>query len=139
MGEAVRDESLHILQHALGLDDYGRSKHNGRRSHSASIPATTDDCYRNRFVISDACDGWDLCQAHVEAGRMTKHGPSQLFGGPTSYCFCVTEAGLAFVREHSPKPPKVSRAKERYLDWLEIADLDPDLTFGQFLKQGCKL
>lgn len=129
MGE--RDQSLHILQHALGLDDYGRSKHDGRRGHSARVPASTEDCYRNRFVTSEGAGNWALCMAHVYAGRMTQHGPSALFGGERSYCFCVTESGLAYVRANSPKPPKVSRSKRRYQAFL---DADSGLSFGEWLK-----
>lgn len=128
----MRDPSLHILQHALGLDDYGRDHRRGGKHHPF-------DTYRNHYVLSRDCDSWDLCMAHVEAGRMVRHEPRELFGGDGHYCFTVTEAGRAFVRDHSPKKPKVSRAKERYLDWLEIADVNHDLTFGQFLKQGCRL
>jgi hypothetical protein len=111
----VRDESLHILQHALGLDDYGRGSQ-----------------YRNHYVTGPKCDGWDLCQQHVEAGRMICRGPGELFGG--DYCLQVTEAGKAFVRQNSPKPPRLSRSKKRYLKWLEISESAPDLTFGEFLK-----
>lgn len=30
----------------------------------------------------------------------------------------VTPEGMAAMREHSPKPPKVSKAKRRYRAWL---------------------
>lgn len=135
----VRDESLHILQHALGLDDYGRSKHDGRREHQARTPARTEDCYRNRFVLSEGGKDWTLCVEHVEAGRMTKHGPSPMFGGERGYCFCVTEAGLSYVRERSPKPPKESRGKRRWAAFTSARDAYPDLTFPQFLKMQKEL
>lgn len=114
-----RDPSLHILQHALGMDDYGQ------------LPKGE---YRNHYCTESDSADWAMCMAHVEAGRMTRHGPSQLYGGNTSYCFVVTDAGRAFVREHSPKPPKVSRAKQRYLEWLAASDAWPDLTFADYLK-----
>jgi hypothetical protein len=113
----MRDQSLHILQHALGLDDYGQGR-----------------MYRNRYVIGEGGDTWDLWMAHVEAGRAVRHEPRAIFGGDDSYCFMVTEAGKAFVREHSPKPPKVSPAKQRYLNWLRVADCYPDMSFGDWLK-----
>lgn len=121
---ADRDPSLHILQHALGLDDYGRDSR-GRP------PRDIEEPYRNRFVTSEDTKDWALCMEHHDAGRMTKHGPGALFGGSTSYCFCVTETGLAFVRERSPKPPKQTRAQKRYDEWL---DADSVLTFGEWLK-----
>ena len=111
----MRDQSLHILQHALGLDDYGRGKE-----------------YRNHYVADEGCDGFAECMAHVEAGRMFRRGPSDLYGGRKSYCFTVTDAGRAYVREHSPKPPKRTRAQRRYAEWLEA---DCGLSFGEWLKQ----
>jgi hypothetical protein len=110
----MRDESLHILQHALGLDDYGQGT-----------------WYRNHFVTGPGGKDWDMCTEHVEAGRMVRHEPRAIFGGDDCYCFVVTEAGKAFVREHSPKPPKVSRSKQRYRDWLKVGDL---IEFGDWLK-----
>jgi hypothetical protein len=121
----ARDASLHILQHALGLDDYGRDDR-GR------IPANVDEPYRNRYVISERCDSWALCMEHVEAGRMSKHGPSAMFGGADGYCFCVTEAGLVHVRERSPTPPKRTRSQKRYDRYL---DADSGLSFGEWLKE----
>ena len=107
---------MHILQHALGLDEYGQG-----------------NPYRNHFVAGEDCDNWALCMAHVEAGRMVRHEPREIFGGSGHYCFVVTEAGKAFVAEHSPKPPKLSRAKQRYRAWLKVGDL---ISFGDWLKQG---
>ena len=109
-----RDASLHILQHALGLDDYGRGK-----------------AYRNHFVTGPECDNWDLCMGHVEAGRMERHEPRTIFGGGAHCCFTVTEAGRDHVRSTSPKPPKRSRSKRRYEAWL---DADSGLTFFEWLK-----
>lgn len=110
------DPSLHILQHALGLDYYGRGT-----------------WYRNRFVISPGCDDWELCMAHVEAGRMVRHEPRDIFGGGDSYCFVVTLAGKAYVREHSPKLPRVSRGKARYRRWLRS---NCDMSFGEWVRGG---
>lgn len=38
------------------------------------------------------------------------------------------------LREHSPKPPRVSAGKARYLEWLRVADVFPDWKFGDWLK-----
>ena len=88
---ADRDESLHVLQHALGLDDYGQGK-----------------AYRNHYVCGPGHDGYELCMAHVEAGRMIRHEPYGIFRG-TTYCFQVTDAGKRWVREKSPEPTKRKR------------------------------
>lgn len=124
-----RDPSLHILQHALGLDDYGRDER-GR------MPADVEQPYRNRYVVGEDCDSWKLCMEHVEACRMTRHDECRPWTGGMS-CFCVTEAGLTFIREQSPKPPKVSRDKQRYLDWLDEADATGE-RFGEWLKRKAR-
>ena len=115
----MRDASLHILQHALGLDDYGRGK-----------------SYRDHFVTGPGCDDWELCEEHLKAGRMTRRGPHELYGD--SYCFTVTDVGRDFVLEHSPAPPRMSASKKRYLTWLRVADVYPDMTFGEWLKRRSK-
>lgn len=121
----MRDEALHILQHALGLDDYGRDS-KGR------FPDNIEEPYRNRYVMAESDDSpqWKLCMEHVEAGRMTRHDQCRSWTGGMS-CFCVTEAGLAFVRANSPKPPKRTRSQQRYEQYL---DADSSLTFGEWLK-----
>lgn len=110
----TRDPALHILQHALGLDDYGHGY-----------------AYRNHYVANVDGDSYTLCVAHVEAGRMTMHGPSEMYGGGMSYCFVVTEAGRQYVREHSPRPPALTRSQRRYRKYLAQ---DTGLRFGEWLR-----
>jgi hypothetical protein len=108
-----RDPALHVLQHALGLDDYGQG-----------------ESYRNRFVTDEGTDDWPLLIAHVEAGRMVRRDPTVITGG--GYCFAVTEAGRRFVREHSPPPPKLTAGQRRYRKYLAA---DSCLTFGEWLRE----
>lgn len=108
-----RDPNLHILQHALGLDDYGQG-----------------NAYRNHYVANEDGDSYVLCMAHVEAGRMTKHGPSEMYGGGTSFCFVVTESGRQHVKRHSPSPPRLTRSQKRYRQYLAQ---DTGLRFGEWL------
>jgi hypothetical protein len=112
-------QALQVLQHSLGLDQYGKGKQT-----------------RNHFVTSPGDSDWDECTAHVAAGRMTRHGPGELYGGDDCYCFTVTPAGVSYVREHSPQPPKVSKGKALYQQWLDISDMCPDLSFGEWIKKG---
>lgn len=109
-----RDLSLHILQHALGLDDYGQG-----------------NAYRNYYVATCGSDDYQRCKVHEEAGRMKRHGPSSLYGGMTSFCFVVTDAGREYVREHSPTPPKLTRSQKRYRQYLAQ---DSGLRFGEWLR-----
>jgi hypothetical protein len=63
---------------------------------------------------------------------MVEHAASDISGGCP--VFVVTEAGKAYIAEHSPTPPKVSRGKARYLKWLHVSDATGE-TFGQWLKR----
>lgn len=105
------ERQLHVLQHSLGVDKYGRGKQ-----------------YRNHF-----CAGGDdlvTCEELTEAGLMVRREGSALSGGYP--VFFVTDAGRAAVAEHSPKPPKLSRGKERYLRYLHS---DSDLSFIDWVRR----
>lgn len=110
-------ELLHILQHSLGVDQYGRGS-----------------MYRRHFVTdADGPDG-KLCLQLCELGYMVNHGKrmGELTGG--SDLFLVTDAGKEAVRSESPKPPpqpKLSRSQRRYQEFL---DADSGLTFHEWLK-----
>jgi len=99
------DDKLHILQHSLGLDQYGEGNQ-----------------YRNHFVTGPGSTDYDNCCALVEMGMMKNHGPK--FGGDD--CFTVTAAGIDYVALNSPKrppEPKLSRSKLRYQRYLEYGDM----------------
>lgn len=91
--------NLHILQHSLGLDDYGQ----GRQ-------------YRNHFVTGPGSKDWDACRALVDAGLMVERPGSLLTGGDS--VFIVTPAGIDFVALNSPPKPKLTRSQKRYRDYL---------------------
>ncbi len=90
---------LQILQHSLGVDKYGQG-----------------DQYRNRFVTGPRTVDWPHCRALTDAGLMEDHGSIAAFGG--MHLFSVTPAGVDAVALQSPAPPKVSRSKQRYRDFL---------------------
>ncbi|ASY56454.1 hypothetical protein SS05631_c15180 [Sinorhizobium sp. CCBAU 05631] len=69
------------------------------------------------------------CMALVELGFMTVRSGSALSGGDD--IFRVTDAGRAAVIANSPEPPKISRSKQRYLDYLEA---DCSMSFIDWLK-----
>lgn len=102
-------QQLEILRHSLGLT---RSK----------------EAYRNHFVTGPGSDDHPTCMALVEAGLMKRHQPSALTGGDD--CFSVTEAGRAYVAEHTPPPPKLTRSQQRYRDYLRS---DSDQSFREWL------
>jgi hypothetical protein len=67
--------------------------------------------------------------ALVEQGLMMRRDGSPLTGG--DYLFRVTEAGKRFVADNSPAPPKLTRAQQRYREYL---DADSSLNFGEWMK-----
>lgn len=103
---------LEILQHALGLDEYGQGKR-----------------FRNHFVTGPGGDDWGHCLSLVSNGLMTQLRGNALTGG--SDLFKVTQAGIDYVAKHSPTPPKRTRSQQRYDDFLAA---DCGLTFGEFLR-----
>lgn len=98
---------LGILQHALGVDQFGLG-----------------ESYRNHYV-----GGEEDCRELVALGYMVERAASELTGGDP--LFLVTEAGKAAVRAESPKPPKLTPAQRRYRDFL---DADCGMKFGEWLK-----
>ncbi len=108
--EKVTIEQLKILQHALGVDQYGQG-----------------EMYRNHF-----CAGGDdekICRELVELGLMQVFAPN---ASPLPYYNCsVTDLGKQLVRTESPKPPKLTRSQKRYRDYLKA---DSGLRFGEWLK-----
>lgn len=102
---------LHILQHTLGLDEYGRG--NSRRNH---------------FVADDD----NHCQDLVELGLMALAPmPRELTGG--CLCYSVTPLGVQTVQDQSPEPPKLSRSKQRYQEFL---DADTGVRFGDWTRKA---
>lgn len=106
--------TLHILQHALGLDQHGQGTSN-----------------RNHFVTGPDSVDFDACTALVDAGLMTRRPDNALTGGDD--LFTVTDAGRQHVRATSPKPPKLTRGQRR---WRAYCAADSSLTFGQWLRRG---
>lgn len=105
-------EQLHIIQHSLGVDQYGRGSQ-----------------YRNRFVTGPGTSDWTSCKALVEIGFMNDRGGHELYGDG-AHCFCVTEAGKKAMAELSPKPPALTRSQKRYRAFLNA---DCGISFREWL------
>lgn len=99
-------EKLETLQHACGLDQFGRGT-----------------WYRNHYVGESV-----TCRALVADGLMVEGRASDLSGGEP--VFRVTEAGKAWIVEHSPQPPTLTRSQQRYRRFIR-ADLG--ITFREFI------
>ncbi len=103
---------LHILQHSLGVDQYGRGSEN-----------------RNHFCAGGADE--DICKELIALGYMKQHHTTEVF--PYFNC-SVTEEGKKAMRRESPPPPKLTAGQVRYREWLRVADVFPDWDFGDWLK-----
>lgn len=119
----MTDHKLHILMHALGLDDLGRT------SRGEGPRYTGGKTYRNHYVSEPTPE----LEALAAEGLMVKRRG----GSATGYdpVFYVTDAGRAFVVEHLPPLPRRHRARERYRRFLDRKDVQPDLTFRAFLAE----
>ena len=100
----MEKELLHILQHSLGVDQYGQG-----------------DQYRNHFATSPGSDDFPKCQKLTEKGFMKDLGARELWGD--MHCFIVTPSGVDAVALESPQPPKIPRGKARYQRFLEYGDM----------------
>lgn len=109
----LETDLLHILQHSLGLDQYGE----GRR-------------YRNHFVTDSTSDDGRKCEQLCALGYMTAHGSlGELSGGMNTYS--LTPAGIDAVALQSPAPPRLTHSQQRYRSFLRS---DCGETFGEWLK-----
>lgn len=105
----MTEKHLHVLQHALGVDEFGQG------------PA-----YRNFFCAGGGDE--TLCRELIALGFMKQHATTEWL--PYFNC-SVTDAGKAAVVDESPKPPKLSRSKQRYLTFLRE---DCGHSFGEWLR-----
>lgn len=105
---------LHILQHSLGVDQYGRGEQ-----------------YRNHFCTGPGSDDHPICMALTEQGLMTRRVAPEHYGGMDF--FYVTDAGRQYVAANSPPPPKLTRGERRYQQYL---DADCDMSFGEWLTRA---
>jgi len=102
-------KQLEILQHALGVDQFGQGK-----------------MYRNHFCAGGSDE--DICRELVALGFMTQHATTEWL--PYFNC-SVSETGKRAMIEASPKPRKLTSAQRRYREFLNA---DSDMKFGEWLK-----
>jgi hypothetical protein len=103
---------LHILQHSLGVDQFGRGT-----------------MYRNHFVTGEGSDDHPICLDAVERGLMEcRRKAYKLYGGDD--VFAVTPEGKRWMADNSPAPPKLTRSQRRYRAYL---DADTSMSFRQWI------
>jgi hypothetical protein len=102
VGDAMTSRQLEILQHTLGVDQYGR------------IPRGFTDYTRNHFCAGLADER--TCRELIAIGLMQQHATTSWL--PYFNC-SATDAGKAMVHLESPAPPKLTRSQKRYRDYLD--------------------
>jgi len=107
------DNKLHILQHSLGLDQYGQGSQ-----------------YRNRFITGEDTSDFPDCRMLVADGLMTERSGNITSGGDS--IFQVTQKGIEFVAQNSSPVPKLTRSQRRYLEYLRYADMS-GMSFREWL------
>lgn len=112
----MRAELLSILQHSLGVDQYGRGNH-----------------YRNHYAVGPGQSGFEDCVELVRLGLMEDHGSQAMWGG--MHGFSVTYMGKEAMEKESPMPPKLSRAAERYKAFLRA---DCGMSFIDWLRASAR-
>lgn len=97
----LTSQQLQILQHSLGLNEYGQGSQ-----------------YRNHFVAGG--DDVRKCRDLVDMGYMKERKDNGLTG--EAPWFSVTPQGVDAVALESPAPPKVTKSKQRYRRFLEYGE-----------------
>ena len=105
----MTSKQIEILQHSLGLDQYGQGQ-----------------MYRNHFCAGPVDE--PTCRELIALGYMQQHPTTEIF---QDFNCSVTEDGKQAVRRESPKPPKLTRSQKRYRAFLNA---DSDMTFGEWIK-----
>jgi len=105
----MNSEQLHVLQHALGVDQHGQGQ-----------------MYRNHFCAGGTDER--ICRELVDLGYMKQHATTELF--PYFNC-SVTDEGKAAMLAESPKPPKLTRSQIRYREFLHA---DSGLSFIEWIR-----
>ncbi|CDO35035.1 hypothetical protein [Novosphingobium sp. KN65.2] len=109
----MSDKILHILQHSLGVDQFGRGEQ-----------------YRNHFVTGEGSIDHPICMEAVGLGLMViRRAKYELYGGDD--VFAVTPEGKLWMAMNSPAPPKLTRSQRHYQRYL---DADCGETFGEWLQ-----
>ena len=111
---------LEILQHALGVNQYGETP-------KGFTP------YTRNYFDAGASDE-PTCRELVAMGYMVQLATTEVYSGFN--CKVTPKGTLAMITE-SPKPPKLSRSKLRYLAWL---DADCGMTFKEWItRKDCEV
>jgi len=105
------DKKVHILRHALGINDDGHGNE-----------------YRNYFTSGPDCDNFAMLREMVAAGLMVERSSDML--GSLSVFHC-TENGKELARRDVVPAQKLTRSQKRYRAFLASPTAAP---FGDWLR-----
>jgi hypothetical protein len=115
---AITSGQLGILQHAVGVDKFGRGPMN--RNHFCAGAGDEADC--RKLVRMGYMRLWS--GADPETGRIDSY--------PYYNCLVTLEGKAAILRE-SPDPPKLTRSQQRYREYFRSS---AGFSFGEWLRKG---
>ena len=139
---------LEILQHSLGVDQYGQTPKGYMpytRNYFSAGARDEPTCrelvamgYMEHHVGATRIALVSDCLADLESGAQnigSCSGRSNSDGGTndiySGFNCSVTKAGKKAMCEESPQPPKLSRSQRRYRAWL---DADCGMKFGEWIR-----
>lgn len=103
--------------------------------HMLGLDADHRKPWRNHFVAGPGHHSNAELAALVEAGHIAQ-ARTPKFLPSDDVVYVATEAGIAHaIAENYRANPVPPMAKRRYLHWLRISDVAPDLTFREYLRR----
>lgn len=123
----LSERHIEILQHALGLNKYGKCAAHDDPIQCRDHSSDTLPGHRNRFCAggNDAV----ICGELVAIGLMVQHPTTEWL--PYFNC-SVTDAGRKAVRELSLAPPKLTRSQQRWRRFIN-SGASESMSFREFL------
>jgi hypothetical protein len=125
----LKNKAMDHIDHALGrpvdpmVETYRNYFATGANCRNAE--AFRASPHWNEYRISDDMAGFEV----TEAGRIALRDHLKAINDPWRE-YIVSYNGY---EEHQTGK---SHSNARYLKWLDVADVDPDLTFGEFCKKS---
>lgn len=105
-----------IIQHTIGVDEYGREFHK-----------------RNFFGTESTCADGKICEQLVAAGLMKWHGKSAMCDNEDQYT--VTADGRRFFFSSCPTIPKTKKKTAAQKRYQEFLDADSGVPFFEWIKR----
>lgn len=106
--------------------------------HTLGIPEEGEpkEPYRNYFVTSSHHNPYLEALEALEALGLMRQVPAPGWLADEDALWQATDEGIQWASKwQAERWSQVSHGKRRYREWLKTSDLDPDLTFGEWLQR----